>query len=105
MLCVISHLIASRGTDWAPGKESIANEPIPKSAARILNAVKIQGEFKASKRKRGEEAEKKGAAKRKKLEEKRLKIMPGESIQHFNRCGSSLLRLWDDSQRRFFLAV
>ncbi|KAH6907657.1 hypothetical protein BKA70DRAFT_1489793 [Coprinopsis sp. MPI-PUGE-AT-0042] len=77
---------SQQGTDWAPGKESIANEPLPKSAHRILNAVKIQQEFKANKRKRQDEDERKGAAaKRKKLEKTSLKIMPGESMQHFNR--------------------
>ncbi|EAU80863.1 hypothetical protein CC1G_03039 [Coprinopsis cinerea okayama7 len=74
---------AQKGTDWAPGKDSIANEAIPKSAQRILNAVQIREEFKARKRKLEEEQEAKANAKKRKKTE--LKILPGESIQHFNR--------------------
>jgi len=84
-----------RGTDWAPGKDSLTKEPIPKSASRILNASKIRNDFKLRKRKLddGDDGERQG--KRRKSDGKsgtaekgkrsRLTIKPGESIQHFNR--------------------
>ena len=74
-----------RGSDIAPSKDSIANEGIPKSAARVLNALKIREDFKR-KRKAQEEAQE-GKAKRRKMGpgSEQLKILPGESIQHFNK--------------------
>ena len=89
------------GTDWAPEKDSLTNEPIPKSASRILNASKIRDAFKLRKRKLedGDDGERQG--KRRKSDGKsgtagkgkgsRLTIKPGESIQHFNRYVVGLL--------------
>ncbi|PPR05068.1 hypothetical protein CVT24_010255 [Panaeolus cyanescens] len=90
-----------QGSDLAPQKSSasLQNEPIPKSAHRILNAMAIREEFK-KKRKAGEELEGGGGKRRKgdgnntgkpsgakdgKKQESKLRIMPGESIQHFNK--------------------
>lgn len=79
-----THLLTSdRGSNLAPGKESISNEAIPKSAARILNALKIREDYK---KKRKLEQEDSGAGtgdKRRKVDDLQLKIKPGESIQHF----------------------
>ncbi|KAL0960488.1 hypothetical protein HGRIS_005529 [Hohenbuehelia grisea] len=86
----------------APGSSSISDEAIPKSIARVLNAAKVREEWKASKRKHAGDGEdhptstkkarrdaagktqsdKKGKGKEKETE---LKILPGESIQHFNK--------------------
>ncbi|KAF8955855.1 hypothetical protein BDZ97DRAFT_1764432 [Flammula alnicola] len=91
-----------KGTDLAPGKESLRNEAIPKSAARIFNAQSIRDEFKLKKRKVHDEGEERPGKRRKtgpdgstKLEDKvrsgrsekkvSLAIQPGESMQHFNR--------------------
>ncbi|TFK38947.1 hypothetical protein BDQ12DRAFT_665740 [Crucibulum laeve] len=89
-----------RGSDLAPTKDSLANEAIPKSASRILNASKIREEWKDKKRKFEDDGQG-GQGKRRKVEgaeamqskrkgkEKemvsRLTIKPGESMQHFNR--------------------
>lgn len=48
---------------------------------RVLNALKIREEFKEKKRKAQEEE----GPKKKRKTEPQLKILPGESIQHFNR--------------------
>ncbi|KAJ3575511.1 hypothetical protein NP233_g1063 [Leucocoprinus birnbaumii] len=73
-----------QGSNNAPGKESISNEEIPKSAARVLNAFKIREDFK-KKRKLEKDDDDKNRHKRQKTEEFQLKIKPGESIQHFYR--------------------
>ncbi|KAH9893568.1 hypothetical protein C8Q73DRAFT_836746 [Cubamyces lactineus] len=87
---------AESGSDLGPGsRRSIENEDIPKSAARVLNAAKVQQEY-AKKRKgqaddgadlsrkkrkqEGVDAESSGAASK-----SQLRIMPGESMAHFNR--------------------
>ncbi|OSD04906.1 hypothetical protein PYCCODRAFT_1363116 [Trametes coccinea BRFM310] len=85
------------GGDLKPGgKNSIENEEIPKGAARILNAAKVQQEYAEKKRKGlledgagpsrkkrktdGKEGEKARAS-----SNSHLRIQPGESISHFNR--------------------
>ncbi|KAF5314900.1 hypothetical protein D9619_007515 [Psilocybe cf. subviscida] len=84
-----------QGNEQTPGSYSIHNEPIPKSAARILNSITIRDDFKKrknsedhgerpGKRQKADAAEGKAA---KKTDKKKpaLTIQPGESIQHFNR--------------------
>lgn len=90
----------------APGKEQLSKEAIPKSFSRVIYASKIREEWRANKRKLEEAVPAPHAEKRRKLtasnEDKHtqnaegkmkgklikslLKIKPGESIQHFNRC-------------------
>lgn len=80
----------------------MSNEPIPKSLARVLNAAHIREEWKIKKRKLEEGGDQASSHKRRKVDEggkgnvkgkrkerettSKLKIKPGESIQHFNRC-------------------
>jgi len=82
-----------RGTDLDPGKDSIRNEAIPKSAARIFNAQATRDQWKEKKRKHDEDEGDRGGKRRKteshgpKSDKKKvsLTIQPGESMQHFNR--------------------
>ncbi|KAH9857306.1 hypothetical protein C2E23DRAFT_807429 [Lenzites betulinus] len=93
------------GEDLVPGvRRAIEDEEVPKGAARVLNAAKIQQDWAEKKRKRQDEPANKdveGAAgpSRKKRKstggdagtsgsgsgEKALRIQPGESMAHFNR--------------------
>ncbi|KAF6759157.1 hypothetical protein DFP72DRAFT_793758, partial [Ephemerocybe angulata] len=76
-----------QGSELAPtAKDSIANEGIPKSAQRILNGFQIREDYKKRKM-QGDGEEAKEGGKRRKTESaaEQLKILPGESIQHFNR--------------------
>lgn len=81
-----------RGADLVPGvRKSIENEEIPKGAARVLNAAKIQQEFAEKKRKQRDEADGAGPSRKKQKGGQdeganALRIKPGESIGHFNRC-------------------
>lgn len=79
-------LTDDRGTNLAPRKESVANEALPKSAARVLNAMEIRKDYKIKRKleQDGGSGEKNGD-KRRKIDEFELKIKPGESIQHFYR--------------------
>ncbi|KAI0765637.1 hypothetical protein BD413DRAFT_482151 [Trametes elegans] len=82
------------GDDVAPAaKRSIENEEIPKSAARVLNAAKIQQEW-AEKKRKGQTDDGAGPSRKKRRKESaggegggetKLRIQPGESIAHFNR--------------------
>ncbi|KAJ3502274.1 hypothetical protein NLJ89_g8963 [Agrocybe chaxingu] len=76
-----------KGTDLAPVKSSLQNEPIPKSAARILNAHSIREEWKAKKRKNEEQSSRDEKRRKTGPTDKKttLTIQPGESIQHFNK--------------------
>jgi len=95
-----------RGSELAPGKESLRNEAIPKSAARVLNAQAIRDEWNLKKRKLedGDGMDGAGGKRRKtnvtttgrltgsgnKEKSRNLKkisstIQPWESIEHFNR--------------------
>jgi len=67
-----------------PAKESISSEAIPKSAARIINALKIRDDYRR-KRNSEEGTDDKVKHRRRRTEDTR-KIQPGESIQHFYRC-------------------
>ncbi|PCH35147.1 hypothetical protein WOLCODRAFT_166073 [Wolfiporia cocos MD-104 SS10] len=80
------------GLDLPPagGKHAIEHEEIPKGAARILNAAKIQQEYRAKqKRKASEDAgdSKSSRKRRRKGEATKVvtTIQPGESMAHFNR--------------------
>lgn len=88
------------GHNLEPNKSSIASEAIPKSVSRVLNALQIRKEWADKKRKlNGEDAGGGGQRKRQKVNRASdsklaegsnkgtsLKILPGESIQHFNKC-------------------
>lgn len=94
LLCYDGKLICDRIADEAPNPTSnIANEGIPKSISRVLDATKIRSEFKAivAKRKREQdEGSTTPAPKKKKLAAggSKLVITPGESLAHFNRCSA-----------------
>ncbi|KAI0073027.1 hypothetical protein K474DRAFT_278715 [Panus rudis PR-1116 ss-1] len=81
------------GADLPPEKKALSNEDIPKGAARILFAAKIQEDFNEKKRK-GEDQD--GGRKKKKArkdsndgdkggDNNGMHILPGESLAHFNR--------------------
>ncbi|PIL30420.1 hypothetical protein GSI_07607 [Ganoderma sinense ZZ0214-1] len=94
------------GANLAPGaRRAIEDEGIPKSVARVLNAAKVQQEWAERKRKGADDSQGDGPS-RKRLKrdaggdsgegEKKngkgkgkgtveLRIMPGESMAHFNR--------------------
>ncbi len=77
----------------APGEDSLRNEHVPKSAARVLNAQRIRDEYR-KKRKLDHKDGVGKAVKRQKIEKGQnkttsLMIHPGESLQHFNRCATS----------------
>ncbi|KAF9063317.1 hypothetical protein BDP27DRAFT_1335317 [Rhodocollybia butyracea] len=73
-----------KGEDLAPSKQSLSNEAIPKSLARVLNAANVREQFKKRKIASGE-PEEKTEAKRRKLNGKVSGILPGESLQHYNK--------------------
>ncbi|KAI0337398.1 hypothetical protein BDW22DRAFT_954699 [Trametopsis cervina] len=94
------------GHDRAPEKMALANEAIPKGAARILNAAQVQQDF-HTKRKLGlDEDDGPSRKKRQKVSESSsqvkgakgkngkadIKITPGESLAHFNRRVEESLR-------------
>lgn len=100
MLCVTYrchiHRVSTRGHDQRPEKLALSNEDIPKGAARILNAAKIQEEWRKKRKlglidEDGDHPRKKkqrvpgGEEKRRKDEKADMQIMPGESLAHFNR--------------------
>lgn len=72
----------------APGKQSLASEPIPKSVERVLNAAKTREEY-AERKRKGEAGDDHGPAHKKQKVDKETsrmpKIKPGESLQHFNK--------------------
>ncbi|KAA1466625.1 hypothetical protein DENSPDRAFT_862598 [Dentipellis sp. KUC8613] len=84
-----------KGRDLAAPSSSLANESIPKSASRILNAAKIREDFKkrkmlgddeagpAKKRRRPSTDAEEGA--KAKTKGKQIAIKPGETLAHFNR--------------------
>jgi len=90
-----------RGSELAPGKDSLRNEAIPKSAARVLNAQAVRDAWNMKKRKHEDGSGDGPGGKRRKTTERiarsgnkeksrnlkamSLTIQPGESIQHFNR--------------------
>ncbi|KAI0630638.1 hypothetical protein C8Q77DRAFT_1063530 [Trametes polyzona] len=94
---------AESGADLVPGvRRALEDEDIPKSAARVLNAAKIQQEWAERKRKLQGQGEDGAGPSRKKRKsggggggsggdgqgeggKTALRIQPGESIAHFNR--------------------
>lgn len=84
-------VIFIRGSDLAPATAVLSKEPIPKSVARVLNAAKVQEEWREKKRKSEEDpsGQPKDRKKRRKTSEDAgedtMKIHPGESLGHFNR--------------------
>lgn len=92
--------------DLAPrSKDALSNESIPKGAARILNAAKVQKEYSERKRKLEDTSEDTGkdsghGNKRRKQSvggeggkgvRANIKIMPGESMAHFSRSVNNIL--------------
>ncbi|KAJ3886339.1 hypothetical protein GG344DRAFT_57654 [Lentinula edodes] len=80
---------SQKSLDLAPSHLSISQEPIPKSLARALNAAKLREEWRKRKTEDREE-EKTGADRKKrklngKEQNKISKILPGESLQHYNK--------------------
>ena len=90
----IPRLFTHRGHDLPPTKTKQHDEDIPKSAARVLNAMKIREEFNKKRKRELEEGTAEGdedsKKKRKKKDgsgnEKISGILPGESLQHYNKC-------------------
>ncbi|KAM6493809.1 hypothetical protein JOM56_010170 [Amanita muscaria] len=95
-----------RGFNLAPERQSLSDEAIPKSVARVINAVKVREQWKSKKREL-EQREDRDGFKRQKIHRRqeddgnaiigvtpssKLRIQAGESIQHFNR------RVEDDIQ-------
>ncbi|TFK82943.1 hypothetical protein K466DRAFT_647822 [Polyporus arcularius HHB13444] len=85
------------GSDIAPGlKKAIENEDIPKSVSRVLNAAKVRQEW-AEKKRKGFEDDGAGPSRKRRKQsgtgdgdtagakQTQLRIMPGESMAHFNR--------------------
>ncbi|KAI0084770.1 hypothetical protein BDY19DRAFT_969040 [Irpex rosettiformis] len=93
------------GHDNVPAKSALSKEAIPKGAARVLNAWKVQEEFR-KKRKLGDNGDDDGASRRKRQKaspggdgkksggkkKADMKIQPGESLAHFNRRVEDSLR-------------
>ncbi|KAJ3486734.1 hypothetical protein NLI96_g4030 [Meripilus lineatus] len=85
------------GADLAPAKDALSNEDIPKSAARVIFASKVQKEFRESKKRRNDDAQvgnNPGQREKKKRKvdgegdgdtSSAMRILPGESLAHFNR--------------------
>ncbi|KAH8103903.1 hypothetical protein BXZ70DRAFT_923276 [Cristinia sonorae] len=82
------------GSDIAPTSTAISKEPIPKSVARVLNAVKVQDEWRSKKRKLDTPGGDGTLSKKRKMVESMedMKIQPGESLGHFNRRVEQSLR-------------
>ncbi|TDL25433.1 hypothetical protein BD410DRAFT_639513 [Rickenella mellea] len=93
---------SQRKTDLPPAASTFTDHTVPKSAARVLNAEALQAAFREKKRKAqpGNEAGEDGGARRKRkrrVDAKHqdqsqrssantvLKILPGESLGHFNK--------------------
>ncbi|KAJ3747435.1 hypothetical protein DFH05DRAFT_1479883 [Lentinula detonsa] len=84
---------SQKGSDLAPSQLqlSLSQEAIPKSLSRVLNAAKVREEWRKRKLEDGETEEKNGTKKKQKLNEKThsktktKSIMPGESLQHYNK--------------------
>ncbi|KII83610.1 hypothetical protein PLICRDRAFT_445048 [Plicaturopsis crispa FD-325 SS-3] len=88
---VREQLQSAKSTNLAPTVH-ISSEPLPKSAARVLNAAAVQAEYRA--RKRGADDGDDGPRKKKvkrsgdegdQKDGKALGIQPGETLAHFNR--------------------
>ncbi|KAH7927640.1 hypothetical protein BV22DRAFT_1006533 [Leucogyrophana mollusca] len=83
---------AAKGADLPPTQSS-ADDIVPKSVARILNAGKIRQEYREKKRKHDGDDKNVGSQQKKRrtgdadtlTEELPLKIQPGETIAHFNK--------------------
>ncbi|KAL0061236.1 hypothetical protein AAF712_011939 [Marasmius tenuissimus] len=93
-----------RGHDLAPSKSQLSGthlkeEAIPKSAARVLNALKIREDYRKRKREGGDGDEDTGGRQGKKRKKTKAKgtgdaevekgavggILPGESLEHYNK--------------------
>ena len=83
----------------------MSNEAIPKSAARVLNAMKVQGEYRMKRRgeddgtqgkpKKRQRTDGEGQGRAKGKAKHNLKILPGESLAHFNRYVSDCMGCFD----------
>ncbi|KZT23708.1 hypothetical protein NEOLEDRAFT_1136202 [Neolentinus lepideus HHB14362 ss-1] len=79
-----------RGSDLAPREAGVSSEAVPKAMVRVLNAAKIQSEYR--KRKNEEKDRDEGSKKKRrkvggeaKADKADMQILPGESLSHFNR--------------------
>ncbi|EIW81587.1 hypothetical protein CONPUDRAFT_90444 [Coniophora puteana RWD-64-598 SS2] len=85
---IAHHTKATKKTGVTTKASKLDEEPIPKSAARILNAASIRGSYK--KRKLDDDGEEGGKQGRKRSKGdgeglEMLKLQPGETIAHFNK--------------------
>lgn len=83
------HSQSLRGVDLAP-KDSVADEPIPKSVSRVLDSARITREFREKKRKLDDGDDGVRGKRRRQNDshegaEATLQIKPGETIAHFNK--------------------
>ncbi|KAJ3533144.1 hypothetical protein NM688_g7322 [Phlebia brevispora] len=80
---------SQQGDNLAPSTVALSREAIPKGAARILNAAKVQQEWREKKRKLSEDAQDgegtSNKRRRKAGDGPVMKIQPGETIARFNR--------------------
>ena len=109
----------TRGANLAPSKsDGISNESIPKSALRVLQAAQIRAEHAKrkredpndddggrGKRRRQDGGVEKGKGKAKDIDAEgsgkgEMKIQPGESLAHFNRCA---FFTWNVEKDPYFL--
>ncbi|TFK49173.1 hypothetical protein OE88DRAFT_1737369 [Heliocybe sulcata] len=78
-----------RGNDLAPREAGVSSEGIPKAMTRVLNAAKVQSDYR--KRKNEDKDQANGGKKKRKvdgeakLDRAEMQILPGESLAHFNR--------------------
>lgn len=85
--------------DSVPEKRSLSKEEVPKSVSRVLNAAKIQQDWRAKQNRSSEDTGfEDGPARKKQKKSSKVKdgkntsdlqIKPGESLAHFNRYVSS----------------
>ncbi|KAJ3729501.1 hypothetical protein C8R42DRAFT_569466 [Lentinula raphanica] len=79
---------SQKGSDLAPSKQSLSEEAIPKSLSRVLNAAQVRQEWRKRRIEDGEPGETVDARKKRRLNGKNHNIpsiVPGESLQHFNK--------------------
>ena len=69
----------------APAKDSLKDEAIPKSAARVLNAQRIRDDFRRKRKLEDGEGRDDKRRKQEKAGKISLLIQPAESLQHFNK--------------------
>ncbi|KAJ4482583.1 hypothetical protein J3R30DRAFT_3369549 [Lentinula aciculospora] len=80
---------SQKGSDLAPSHSSLSQEAVPKSLIRVLNAAKVREEWRKRKTEDRESEESISTKKKQKLngkdQRKISNILPGESLQHYNK--------------------